>query len=75
MSDLPPAPGFVDAPAGIDVRIDATVACVGEVDWLDAATGDVTLTEAGLVASGPDAMPVPTTGLSLLSGVPSAGSP
>ena len=51
VSDMP---GFVDAPAGIDVRIDATVACVGEVDWLDAATGDVTLTEAGLVASGPD---------------------
>jgi FHA domain-containing protein len=30
---------------------------------------------SALVASGPDAMPVPTTGLSLLSGVPSAGSP
>ncbi|AZG45183.1 Putative metal chaperone YciC [Gordonia insulae] len=40
-------PGFVDGPAGRDVRIDATIACVAEQDWLEAATGDLTLAEAG----------------------------
>ena len=42
-------PGFVDAPAGYDVAVDATIACVSEMEWLDAASGDVTLGEAGLV--------------------------
>ncbi|MGV9672778.1 ribosome hibernation factor-recruiting GTPase MRF [Gordonia sp. NPDC003504] len=36
-------PGFIDAPAGSDVVIDATIACVSELDWLEAATGDETL--------------------------------
>lgn len=42
-------PGFVDGPAGLDVDIHATVVCVAEADWLDAATGDITLGEAGLL--------------------------
>ena len=41
-------PGFLDAPAGDDVVVDATIACVSEMDWLGAASGDVTLDEAGV---------------------------
>ncbi|MFT3898760.1 MAG: GTP-binding protein [Gordonia sp. (in: high G+C Gram-positive bacteria)] len=48
VSDMP---GFPDAPAGDDVRIDATVACIHEGDWLEAATGDTTMAEAGLSAT------------------------
>lgn len=40
-------PGFVDGPASRDVRIEATISCVTEHEWLDAATGDLTLAEAG----------------------------
>ncbi|UVF77179.1 ribosome hibernation factor-recruiting GTPase MRF [Gordonia mangrovi] len=40
-------PGFVDGPASRDVRIEATIACVAEQDWLESATGDTTLAEAG----------------------------
>ena len=40
-------PGFVDGPASRDVRIEATIACVAEQDWLESATGDNTLAEAG----------------------------
>ncbi|MDY6810589.1 MAG: GTP-binding protein [Actinomycetota bacterium] len=40
-------PGFVDGPASRDVRIDATIACVAESDWLESATGDTPLVEAG----------------------------
>ncbi|MFT4200481.1 ribosome hibernation factor-recruiting GTPase MRF [Gordonia sp. (in: high G+C Gram-positive bacteria)] len=52
VSDMP---GFPDAPAGVDVRVDATVACIHEADWLEAATGDVTMAEAGLSATVDDA--------------------
>ena len=41
-------PGFVDGPAGRDVQITATIACVSEMGWLEDATGDVTLAEAGM---------------------------
>ncbi|WAC58190.1 ribosome hibernation factor-recruiting GTPase MRF [Gordonia sp. SL306] len=43
-------PGFVDGPAGRDVRVEATIACVAEDEWLEAATGDLALAEAGFVA-------------------------
>ncbi|WP_237421769.1 GTP-binding protein [Gordonia sp. SID5947] len=43
-------PGFVDGPAGRDVRVEATVACIAEDAWLDAATGDLGLVEAGFDA-------------------------
>ncbi|MFW0791276.1 ribosome hibernation factor-recruiting GTPase MRF [Gordonia sp. CPCC 205333] len=33
-------PGFTDAPAGADVDVRATIACVEEDAWLTAATGD-----------------------------------
>ncbi|GAB08167.1 hypothetical protein GOARA_004_00070 [Gordonia araii NBRC 100433] len=48
VSDMP---GLPDAPAGEDVRIDATIACIHEADWLEAATGDTTMAEAGLSAT------------------------
>ncbi|MFW0792466.1 GTP-binding protein [Gordonia sp. CPCC 205515] len=38
-------PGFLDAPAGDDVRLQATVTCVDESEWLDAAIGDVNVAE------------------------------
>ncbi|MFW0786888.1 GTP-binding protein [Gordonia sp. CPCC 206044] len=41
-------PGFVDGPAARDVRIEATLACVAEFDWLEAATGDLAVSEVGL---------------------------
>ncbi|MFT4041590.1 MAG: GTP-binding protein [Gordonia sp. (in: high G+C Gram-positive bacteria)] len=41
-------PGFLDAPAARDVTVAATIACVPEMDWLDAATGDMTIAEAEL---------------------------
>ncbi|SIR76026.1 ribosome hibernation factor-recruiting GTPase MRF [Williamsia sterculiae] len=41
------APGYIDGPAGRDVRIEATVGCVDIGSWLDAAGGDVTLAESG----------------------------
>ncbi|GAC68659.1 ribosome hibernation factor-recruiting GTPase MRF [Gordonia soli] len=41
-------PGFVDGPAGLDVRVHATIACVAEDQWLEAATGDLSVGEAGL---------------------------
>ena len=47
VSDMP---GFDDAPAAADVRVDLTVACVAEDDWLTSATGDLSLTEGGHVA-------------------------
>lgn len=43
-------PGFLDGPAGSDVRIDATIACIAEDAWLEAATGDETLAETGFDA-------------------------
>ncbi len=33
-------PGFIDAPAGVDVVVRAAIACVAEDTWLAAATGD-----------------------------------
>lgn len=42
-------PGYLDGPAGLDVAISATVTCVAEMDWLEAATGDVTLAESGVL--------------------------
>ncbi|QKT08976.1 GTP-binding protein [Gordonia sp. X0973] len=48
VSDMP---GFTDAPAGVDVRIDATIACIDETTWLDSATGDATMAELGLSAT------------------------
>ncbi|MEE3849103.1 GTP-binding protein [Gordonia sp. LSe1-13] len=42
-------PGFVDGTASRDVRIDATIACVAEQDWLESATGDGSLVEAGFL--------------------------
>ena len=44
-------PGFGDAPASQDVRIEATVACVPEAQWLEAATSDVTMAEYELSAT------------------------
>ncbi|GAB05395.1 hypothetical protein GOAMR_34_00610 [Gordonia amarae NBRC 15530] len=44
-------PGFVDAPAAHEVRVSMTIACVAEMDWLEAATGDITMAEAGLAAA------------------------
>ncbi|MDL9938261.1 GTP-binding protein [Gordonia sp. ABSL1-1] len=43
-------PGFVDGPAGRDVRVDSTLACIREEDWLESATGDLTLAESGVLA-------------------------
>ncbi|PKZ65144.1 GTPase [Gordonia terrae] len=43
-------PGFDDAPAAADVRVDLTIACVAEEDWLTSATGDLSLAEGGHVA-------------------------
>ncbi|MBD0023397.1 MULTISPECIES: ribosome hibernation factor-recruiting GTPase MRF [Gordonia] len=42
-------PGYVRAPAAHEVRVALTVACVAEMDWLEAATGDITMDEAGLI--------------------------
>lgn len=39
-------PGYIDAPAGHDVSIHATITCVDESTWLADATGDVPLSEA-----------------------------
>lgn len=41
-------PGRVDAPAGRDVRLDAVIACLDMRRWLSDATGDQTLSEAGI---------------------------
>ncbi|GED96425.1 ribosome hibernation factor-recruiting GTPase MRF [Gordonia crocea] len=48
VSDMP---GYTDAPAAEDVRIEATVACIHEGEWLDAATGDATMAELGRSAT------------------------
>ncbi|MGC5248520.1 ribosome hibernation factor-recruiting GTPase MRF [Gordonia sp. DT219] len=45
VSDMP---GFIDGPAGRDVQIVATLTCVSESGWLEDATGDLTLAEAGM---------------------------
>nr|WP_244882899.1 GTP-binding protein [Gordonia desulfuricans] len=47
VSDMP---GFVDGPAGRDVEVSATIACLAESDWLTSATGEITVGEAGLGA-------------------------
>ncbi|WP_439030925.1 ribosome hibernation factor-recruiting GTPase MRF [Gordonia terrae] len=47
VSDMP---GFDDGPASIEVRVDATIACVAEDDWLTSATGDLSLAEGGHIA-------------------------
>ncbi|MFT4126804.1 MAG: GTP-binding protein [Gordonia sp. (in: high G+C Gram-positive bacteria)] len=47
-------PGIPDGPAGRDVRVEATIACVDEESWLSSATGDETLAEAGLGESDDD---------------------
>ena len=47
-------PGFLDAPAGVDVRINATLTCVDEATWLDHATGDDPLAEVCDGAVGDD---------------------
>ena len=39
-------PGFLDDPAGADVRVRATITCVDEQTWLSDATGDIALSEA-----------------------------
>lgn len=41
-------PGMPDGPAGLDVSVEATVCAIDAPSWLGSATGDVTLTEAGL---------------------------
>lgn len=40
-------PGFTDGPASRDVRVEATIACVAEDEWLNWSSGDETLAEAG----------------------------
>ncbi|GED99595.1 hypothetical protein nbrc107696_00420 [Gordonia spumicola] len=44
------APGISPGPAGLDVTISATVCGIHTPTWLDDATGDITLREAGVVA-------------------------
>lgn len=46
--------GYVDAPAGADVRVEAVIGCVDVGSWLEHAGGDETLVEAGLVAEDAD---------------------
>ncbi|WP_374222829.1 ribosome hibernation factor-recruiting GTPase MRF [Williamsia sp. CHRR-6] len=48
-------PGQIDGPASLDVEIEAVIGCVDAGTWVEQATGDETLAEAGLAgASGAD---------------------
>ncbi|WP_042940097.1 ribosome hibernation factor-recruiting GTPase MRF [Rhodococcus sp. AW25M09] len=46
--------GQIDGPASRDVRIDAVIGCLDAATWLADATGDDTLADRGIVASGDD---------------------
>ncbi|MFI8567484.1 ribosome hibernation factor-recruiting GTPase MRF [Rhodococcus sp. NPDC078407] len=46
--------GQIDGPASRDVRIEAVIGCLDAATWLADATGDDTLADRGIVASGDD---------------------
>ncbi|MFD0926650.1 ribosome hibernation factor-recruiting GTPase MRF [Williamsia deligens] len=45
--DVVGVPGQVDGPASRDVRVEAVIGCIAAGTWLEEATGDLTLPEAG----------------------------
>ncbi|MGZ8179033.1 ribosome hibernation factor-recruiting GTPase MRF [Williamsia sp. SKLECPSW1] len=51
--DVVGIPGQVDGPASRDVRVEAVIGCIAAGTWLDEATGDLTLPEAGFDSGDP----------------------